>query len=440
MNLIAGCLMSDAEAHSQLEKLDALILQTHQGDPLPVDRVIAACDALSDQINETDHLGLLVNLGMPVEKARRELALVKEMMRRAWLEQRLQTEFGPSFHDPRSFISRGQDRPVRQAWKPLGTLLHIAAGNVDALPVFSVIEGLLTGNINILKLPGTDAGLSTAILGQLMGIEPAIIPYVFVFDTPSTDLEAMEKMAACADAVVVWGGDAAVSAVRQMARPDTRIIEWGHKISFAYVSAGEPVSGEAVAGEAIPDAELEGIAYNICDTEQLLCSACQGIYLDTDRFDVVVQFAQRFLEILNAVAARMPARPDPYLAAQKTLELYTEDLESLKTQKRVFRAEHASVTAYADPALHPSYMFRNPWVKPLPQKDLLAELLKYKNHLQTAALVCGPEQKPALEALFEKTGVVRLTSGARMSAVYCGQPHDGEFALRRYMKIMSCEY
>ncbi len=434
MNLIAGRLLSDAEARSQLEKLDALILETHQGGPLPVDRVIAACDALSGQLNEADHLGLLVNLGMPEEKARRELALVKRMMRRDWLERRLQIEFGASLPDTKTFIPLGQDRPVRQAWKPLGTLLHIAAGNVDALPVFSVIEGLLTGNINLLKLPGAEAGLSIAILNQLMEIEPAIIPYVFVFDTPSTDLVAMERMAACADAIVVWGGDAAVSAVRKLARPDTRIIEWGHKISFAYVSGG------AIANEVIFDAELEGIAYNICDTEQLLCSACQGIYLDTNCFDVVVQFAQRFLEILNASAIRMPARPDPYLAAQKTLELYTEDLESLKTQKRVFRGSHASVIAYADPALHPSHMFRNPWVKPLPQKDLLAELLPYKNHLQTAALVCSPEDKPSLEALVEKTGVVRLTSGAAMSTIYCGQPHDGQFPLRRYMKIMSYEY
>ena len=428
MNLIDGRLMSDDESRVQLDRLDTLILQTRLGKPLSTERVIAACDILSKILNEEEHLGLLVNLGMPAEKARRELALAKRMMRSAYLEHRLQAEFGEPFSEE-SFYPYSHDRPVRQEWKPLGILLHIAAGNVDALPVFSVIEGLLTGNINILKLPGSDAGLSITMLSELMKIEPSIIPYVFVFDTPSSDIAAMEKMAACADAIVVWGGDAAVSAVRTLARPDTRIIEWGHKISFAYVS-----------GDEIPDAELEGIAYNICDTQQLLCNSCQGIYLDTDSFETVLQFSQRFLTILSTMAAKMPVKPDPYLDAQISLELYVEDLESLKTEKQMFRSDPCSVIAYPDTILHPAYQFRNLWINLLPQDKILSELLKYKNHLQTVALVCDPHRKPVLESLFAKTGIVRITSGANMSTTYCGQPHDGEFSLRRYMKIVSYEY
>ena len=73
----------------------------------------------------------------------------------------------------------------------------------------------------------------------------------------------------------------------------------------------------------------------------------------------------------------------------------------------MFRAEHCSVIAYRDSVLHPAYQFRNCWVKPLPQKDLLRELLKYKNHLQTVALVCEPERKAELEALLAKTGIVQ---------------------------------
>ena len=426
MNLVSGRTMTDEESSVQLERLPELILETHQGEPLAVDRVIEACDTLSQMLNPEEHLGLLVNLGMPDEKARRELVTVKQMMSRPYLENRLLAEFGQPLEEP--FTPYSHDRPVHQAWRPLGTLFHIAAGNMDALPVFSVIEGLLTGNINILKLPGSDDGLSIAILQQLISLYPTIANYVFVFDTPSTDFQAMERMAACADAIIVWGGDEAVSAVRKMARPDTRIIEWGHKISFAYVS-----------GQDVPDAALEGIAYNICDTNQTLCNSCQGIYLDTQDFDEVAAFAQRFLKILNAKAAEMPLRDDPFLAAQKTLELYTEELEAPGKGKQVFRAAHCSVIAYEDPTLHPAYMFRNCWVKPLPQKGLLAELLKYKNHLQTVALVCETGRKAELEALLVKTGIVRITTGERMSTGYCGMPHDGEYPLRRYMKIVSVE-
>jgi phenylacetate-CoA ligase len=82
-------------------------------------------------------------------------------------------------------------------------------------------------------------------------------------------------------------------------------------------------------------------------------------------------------------------------------------------------------------------MFRNCWVKPLPKSKLLSELLQYKNHLQTVALICEPEEKAALEDLLTQTGIVRFTTGERMSTSYCGMPHDGRFPLRRYMKIVS---
>jgi hypothetical protein len=67
-------------------------------------------------------------------------------------------------------------------------------------------------------------------------------------------------------------------------------------------------------------------------------------------------------------------------------------------------------------------------------------LFPYKNHLQTVALICDEHQRAELESLLLKTGVVRLTDGWNMSQNYCEMPHDGEFALRRYMKRVSIEY
>ncbi len=424
MNLILGKLMKDTESRTELNRIDALILEARQKEPLSAPVVISACDVLSRNLNEREHLPLLIQLGMSDEKARKELQLVKRMISKEYLEARMEAEFGAPLE---SFLPYGEKVSVRLEWKPLGVLLHIAAGNVDALPVFSVIEGLLTGNINILKLPGNDDILSVSILRELIKIEPLIAWYVFVIDCPSHDTKAMKKLMHAADAIVVWGGDAAVSAVRSTTSPDTRIIEWGHKISFAYVSG------------SIAEADLEGIAYNICDTDQLFCNSCQGIFVNTDDFDEVLRFAERFMQILERTACAMPGKNDPYLTAQKTLELYTERLESAACKKRVFSTEHCSVIVYDDSLLTPSYMFRNCWVRPLPRERLLAELTAYKNHLQTTALVCDERDKKDLETILAKTGVARITSGARMSEGYCGMPHDGEFALRKYMKIMSYE-
>lgn len=427
MNLISGNMMNYQESQARLEKIERLILHTYNGPALTPDCVIHACDAFSKKLNEAEHLHLLIDLGMPEYKAREELSRVRFALSGEYLKKRVEAELGKLRTN--CFQPAGSSRCIRQEIKPLGVLLHIAAGNVDALPVFSVIEGLLTGNINILKLPGTDDGLSITVLKELMEIEPLIADYVYVFDYPSEDIVSIEKMAAVSDAIVVWGGDAAVAAVRRMAKPNTRIIEWGHKISFAYVS-----------GNDIPDEELEGIAYNICDTNQTLCSSCQGIYVNSESYLDAVAFAGRFLKLLDQQAVSMPRIGDPFLDAQKTLEIYTEELEAAASEKQVFKTDRCSIIAYRDSLLTTSYMYRNCWVKPLPKKHLLSELMKYKNHLQTVALICEESERNELETILLRTGIVRITNGRNMSQSYCGMPHDGEYSLRRYVKIVSCEY
>ena len=425
MNLLAGKRMGDAEALLVLDTLRDTLPRVLEREPLSAGTVIRACGQVSAAINEEEHLPLLLAIGFREEKAKRELAMVKEMLSEAYLRKRLARELGET---ETVFPGEGAgagDVTLRRL--PLGVLFHIAAGNADALPVFSVLEGLLTGNINLLKLPGGGDELSLILLERLMEAEPALREYVYVFDTPSEDVASMRKMADLADAIVIWGSDPAIRAVRTLAEPKTKIIEWGHKISFAYVS-----------GDA-DDAALTDIAWHICDTEQLYCNSCQGIFLDTADDAGVLRFAKRFVHLLAEESARQKRAHDPFLRAQKTLELRTEELEAAHEKKRVFREGDVSVIVSFDNTLHASYMHRNCWVKPLPSRDIVHALFPYKNHLQTAALLCPDEDRARLTQRLLLTGIVRVTSARRMSEGYCGMPHDGVHALRCYTKLAGTE-
>jgi hypothetical protein len=213
-----------------------------------------------------------------------------------------------------------------------------------------------------------------------------------------------------------------------MVGPEVKLIEWGHKLSFAYVTA-----------KGVSDDALRGIARNICRTDQLLCSSCQGIFLDTADMDTVYRFCRRFLSVLEEVTSEYPPQDAIGLVSQVTLELYNEELESLYNGSRIFRGKNCSVIAYSDSGLDLSIQFRNCWVKPLPREHLLKTLRPYRNHLQTAALLCGEDERPALIEVLSKTGIVRVTDGDKMSDTYCGAAHDGEYSLRRYTKVFSVE-
>jgi hypothetical protein len=409
-----------------LEHLDALILDSLSGEKLEREAVVAACDALSQKLCGEEYLQMLVSSGLSRIQAEEKLALAKNMFSRTYLEERLERELG--CHNDETFLPLGEKNAVRLEWRPLGVLLHLPAGNADALPVYSVIEGLLAGNINILKLPAEGDALSEWILAELTELEPRISHKVFVFHLSSNDRASMEKLASLADAVIVWGGDEAVAAVRRLAKPDTRIIEWGHKISFAYVS-----------GDLVSDADLKGLADNICNTNQLLCSSCQGIFVDTANFRDVAAFAERFFAILDRRASADPLPNDLFRAAQLTLELYSEELEAESGERKIWRNERCSVIACCDSVLTVSHLFRSVWVKPLPRCRITNELKQHKNHLQTAALLCNPEDRVELEELLIAAGVVSITRGGNMSRSYCGMPHDGEYALRRYVRAVTRE-
>lgn len=309
---------------------------------------------------------------------------------------------------------------------PLGALLHIAAGNVDVLPAYSVIEGLLSGNVNILKLPMGDSGLSVQLLYELIKIEPALKDYIYVFDVPSTETQTLKQLADLCDGVVVWGGDMAVKAARSMVDINTKIIAWGHKLSFAYA---EPDA---------TDEQLRELAKGICDTNQLLCSSCQGIFIDTDSRDIQLEFAKRFFDIFRQV--NRESRPIDYgMKAKNAITIYNEMLEKHTTGRRILSDDGISVLACHDSELELSYLYRNIWVKQLPSHQIYT-LRKNKNHLQTAAvLTADPQKRQMLCTMLANAGVVRITSGGNMSRMICGEAHDGTYALREYSRIVETE-
>ena len=380
--------------------------------------VIDACDRLTQRVLEGDFDEVVQPMLKAHDLTQETFLNYVSRFTKDALLTKLTLELG-SDHQALSPLDASTSRRL----EPLGILFHIAAGNLDILPAYSVIEGLLVGNINILKLPSGDQGVSVKLLSALMTIEPKLKPYIYVFDVPSTDLESLRQFAALADGVVVWGGDEAIQAARQMTLPNTKLIEWGHKISFAYASM-----------EA-EDEDLEALAAHIIKTNQLLCSSAQGIYVDTASEDELHRFARRFFDLFKRTqetAAEVPIG----MRVKHALELHYHTMRQFETNTLVLRAPGVSVVASRDSTLEASLGFRHVWVKRLPKDAILKTLKPYKNHLQTAC-VCAP--KTTYEDIVDRlirSGVVRIKAASEMSESLLGESHDGMFPLRLYTKVV----
>ena len=251
------------------------------GEFLSVETVINACDKLAEKVMNGEFDNIVIPFLSLFNINKQQFKDMVYLFTKEGLEYKCSIELS----DEEKIIN---NKVVRKRY-PLGVLLHISAGNVDVLPAYSVIEGLLSGNINVLKLPMGDSGLSVKLLCELIKIEPKLKDYIYVFDVPSTETETLKNLADLCDGVVVWGGDEAVRAARNMVNVDTKIIAWGHKLSFAYAEIDAS------------DKQLEELAKAICDTNQLLCSSCQGIFVNTDSKEKQIEFAKRFFEIFKRI-------------------------------------------------------------------------------------------------------------------------------------------
>ena len=184
---------------------------------------------------------------------------------------------------------------------------------------------------------------------------------------------------------------------------------------------------------ANPESRVEALARHMCLTRQLLCSSCQGIFVDTADMGAVEAVGERFFAALQAENRRHPPA-DLGLRARAALQVYSMELE--ETGPRVLRSGGVSVVIAPDSRLELSPLAGNCWVKPLPRERIPAALGGKRGYLQTAGLLCPPEERAALGDLLARAGVVRVTEPGEMSRTVPGEAHDGIYPLRAYSRVV----
>ena len=430
MILFDGKVYESSEQGRLLSELREKIPYVLQNKTLDPEIVIDAVDRLRQDTLDGKFNHLLTSFPKDTVDTYKKQA--DTLLAKDYLHLKLRTELGNTEEYTTDKIE-GFSR-IRVKKVPLGVIFHIAAGNMDFLPAYSLAEGLLSGNINILKLPSADNGLSLKLIMQLIEYQPDLKDFIYVFDTSSTDIQGMRAMADLANGISVWGSDLAIEAVRGLAQPGVKLIEWGQKLGFCYVSDLEKTEDA--------EKELEGLAKHIAFTKQLLCSSCQVIYVNTNDMKEVRAFAEKFLPILQKAISEN-AVEEIGIRARDTLVAYTQRLKSYlgneEKSEDVLRGKGMSLILASDSKLELSPMMCNVLVKPLPKEKLTEALFEARYYLQTAGVICPSEEREELIDILVKCGLTRITRGADMSAFFPGEAHDGEYALDRYMKLVNIE-
>jgi hypothetical protein len=164
MNFVNGRIINDDECDSILERIDDMLIETLQKPPLDINVVINACDRIVKNIENLEVVKRLPELGLSPVLTEMYISQIQQMLSANAIRRRLKVELGDNYDKPKELIYSHSKSVAIQTIAPLGVLFHITAGNVDSLPFISLIDGLLTGNINIVKLPKEDGGITVSLL------------------------------------------------------------------------------------------------------------------------------------------------------------------------------------------------------------------------------------------------------------------------------------
>lgn len=314
-----------------------------------------------------------------------------------------------------------------EAWYPLGTLVHVTPNNSPLLGVLGVMEGLLSGNVNILKLARKDSSFASLFYEELCRLDTTqtIKDYIYIAKISSKEKEYLKNVLSLADVVSVWGGEESVQSVKEISPRGARIVEWGHKISFSYLTQSKKKE------ESI----LKKLAYEICLNEQMACSSPQCVFIEDATFLELKDIASKLGQALDEVSPKMKrVLPGVQEMAELTVTKEQVRLKSIKGGSHLVESKNRDWRIYIDeaPALNSSPLFRTIWLKPMPRSKMINHLRPLKNYLQTAGIAADAFEVEALTRDLFMAGVQRVRAIGEMTDSYIGEPHDGVYALERY--------
>lgn len=144
------------------------------------------------------------------------------------------------------WLRKSNIQKIRQGYHDLpdvlgrGLVFHIAPGNIALSYAYSMITGLLTGNVNVIRMSSRRFGQSDIFCNTLRVIlqeETEIARRVCLIQY-SHDKGITDGLSAKCHMRVIWGGDSTINAIRQSPIPPrTTEITFANRFSICLINA-----------------------------------------------------------------------------------------------------------------------------------------------------------------------------------------------------------
>lgn len=297
-----------------------------------------------------------------------------------------------------------RDLGAMPRWQPHSPLLHIGSSNASHGVLQSLFRGLVIGARNRVKLPSSGDPVVEDWHASLPGKIRSL-----------TELRhsLSDDWLASASAVVAYGSDASLAAIRNRLRVDQPFIAHGHKISIGVITGFDEETVSAAADD-------------ICAFDQLGCLSPIHIYLPSDQ---IRPFGDQLAEQMTRRQVTHP-RAEVSLSThgaitnlRETASVYAANFPDWHAWQS---AESTHWTIIQTPVSHiePCPLYRTIFLKPLPASGLTAgHLGDDARHLSTIAI--APFCDSLADSLAESLPATRICPMGQAQHPTIDWPADG---------------
>jgi len=409
---------------------------------VPVGYILDVLHEVGRRLRDVDHplrrmahdqLGGMI--GFSAEMVEEGLQTLAEILDREHLRVQLECDLGAPVDVLDTFIwvdrFEGYVKAVSR-----GLLGHVSAGNVFVGAADSLVRGLVTKNVNLMKMASIDPLFPVLFARLIQDCDPngdvaaaiAMVP----FPGGAKELEA-ELKRHC-DTLMVYGGKETVLAYREGLSLHTKLLEYGPKYSCMMLEASE-VHHQGLEFVA------ETVARDFSLWNQSACSSPHVVFIDDD--NTAQAFARALAVALERWSLRLPHGEIPY---QERVEI-TRTRELARVEQALGNGELLLPTSGGQdwtvivdrtPRFRVSCQHRTAYVKPVASFDEAMGLLaEYGTFIQSVGILASEVTRFRLADQATALGADRITEIGWMTRRKYGSPHDGGKGLSELVRWVS---
>ena len=401
-----------------------------------IDRVIARLLDRGDPYRRKAEALLPVVTGYDAEMLRLGLTEYLKTFRKPELNRFLAEDFAnPQILDAFQPMAKGG---VARAFGP-DILVHIWAGNVPGLPLWSLISGLLVKAGNIGKVSSAEPLFAGWFAQLLAEIEPDLADCLAVVWWKGGETAREVALLGEADVVLAYGGNESLHAIRSRTPITTRFLGYGHKISFGMISRAALDVRKAGAAAHLA-------AYDIVRYDQQGCYSPHVFFVERGGKVSPQEFARYLAHELACFERKFPRRALSIAEAGDVAAWrHAEEMMGLSQPDREIMGDAAGAWSVAyvedEEDLAPSGLNRTVKVVAVDAlADAAPRIAPYKALLQTVGIAAEPEELYSLADILGQAGVTRVSALGQMTAPEAGWHHDGRFNLLDLVTLTEIEH